>query len=91
MRVFYLLGTHHTIREIAGLVGLNKSTVQDIKAKIDNYGSHLPHKQTDLPLKINERTERHLKRITREDPFASYKEINMELVKLEVFVCIETL
>jgi hypothetical protein len=25
--VFYLLGTHHTIREIEELVGLNKSTV----------------------------------------------------------------
>ncbi|KAG1056439.1 hypothetical protein G6F43_001684 [Rhizopus delemar] len=27
----------------------------------------------------------------REDPFASFKEINMELAKLDVFVCIETL
>jgi hypothetical protein len=42
-------------------------------------------------LKINERTERHLKRIIREDSFAYYKEINMELAKLDVFVCIETL
>ena len=70
---FYLLRTHHTIREIAELVGLNKSTVQDIKVKIDNYGSPLPHKQTGRPLKINERTERHLRRIIRENPFASYK------------------
>jgi transposase len=43
---FYLLRIHHTIREIAELVGLNKSTVQDIKVKIDNYGSPLSHKQT---------------------------------------------
>jgi hypothetical protein len=33
-------------------------------------------------LKINERTEKHLKRIIREDPFASYKEINMESANL---------
>ena len=88
---FYLLRTHQTIREIAELVGLNKSVVQSIKARIDDYGSSLPHKQTDRPLKINERTERHLKRIIREDPFASFKEINMELAKLDVFVSIETL
>jgi hypothetical protein len=42
-------------------------------------------------LKINERTEGHLKRIIREDPFASFKEINVELAKLDVFVSIETL
>jgi transposase len=47
MGCFYLLKTHHTIRELAELVGLNKSTVQDIKAMIDNYGSLLPHKQTE--------------------------------------------
>jgi transposase len=52
-RVFCLLRIHHTIREITELVGLNKSTVQDIKAKIDNYGSPLPHKKTGRPLKIN--------------------------------------
>ena len=87
---FYLLRTHHTIREIAELVGLNKSIVQDIKAKIDNYGNPSPHKQTDHLLKINKRIEMHLKRIIREDPFVSYKEINMELAKQDVFVCIET-
>jgi hypothetical protein len=32
---------------------------------------------------MNERTERHLKRIVREDPFASFKEINMELANLD--------
>jgi hypothetical protein len=42
-------------------------------------------------LKINERTERHLKRMVRKDPFASFKEINIELAKLDVFVCIDTL
>ena len=88
---FYLLRTHHTIREIAELVGLNKSTVQDIKAKIDSYGSPSSHKQTGHSLKINERIERHLKRIIREDPFAFYKEINMVLAKLDVFACIGTL
>jgi transposase len=87
---FSLLRTHHTIRVFAKLVGLNKSTVQDIKTKIDKYGSPLPHKQTGHPLKINERIERHLKRTIREDPFAFYKEINMELAKLDTFVCIET-
>jgi transposase len=87
--VFYPHRTHHTIRKIAKLVGLNKSTVQDIKTKIDNYGSPLPHKHTDRPLKIDERTERHLKRISREDPFAFYKEINTKLAKLDIFVCIE--
>jgi hypothetical protein len=65
--------------------------VQDIKAKVDNYGSPYPHKHTGRPLKTDKRTERHLKRIIREDPFAPYKEINMELAKLNVFGCIETL
>ncbi|KAG1638318.1 hypothetical protein G6F44_008953 [Rhizopus delemar] len=77
--------------KIAEIIGLNKSTEQDIRAKIDNYGSPLSHKQTGRPLKINERTERHWKRIIREDPFTFYKEINMELAKPDVFVCIETL
>jgi hypothetical protein len=40
---------------------------------------------------MNERTERYLKRIIKENPFASYKKINMELANLDVFVCIETL
>ncbi|EIE77464.1 hypothetical protein G6F46_009476 [Rhizopus delemar] len=80
-----------TKEKIAELVGLNRSTVQDIKTKIDNYGGPLPHKQTGRPLKINESTERHLNRIIREDLFASYKEINMGLAKLDGFVCIETL
>ncbi|EIE82712.1 hypothetical protein RO3G_07417 [Rhizopus delemar RA 99-880] len=31
--------THHTMREIVELAGLNKSTVQDIKAKADHYGN----------------------------------------------------
>jgi transposase len=88
--VFYLFRTHHAIREISELVGLNKFTVQDIKTKL-NYGNPLPHKQTGRPLKINERTERHLKKIIGENLFVSYKEINMELAKLDVFVCIETL
>ena len=88
---FYLLRTHHTIRETAELVGLNESTVHAIKAKVDNDVSPYPHKHTGRPLKIDKRTERHLKRIIREDPFASYKEINMELAKLNVFGCIETL
>ena len=57
---FYLLRPHHTIRATAELVGLNKSTVQDIKTKLDNYSSPLPHKQIGRPLKINERIERHL-------------------------------
>ncbi|KAG1457811.1 hypothetical protein G6F46_009052 [Rhizopus delemar] len=78
-------------KEIAELVGLNKSTVQNIKAKIDRYGSSLPYKQTGHPFKINERTERHLKRIIIKDPFTFYKEVNMELAKLDAFVCIETL
>jgi transposase len=78
-------------REIGEMVGVNKSTVQDIKAKIDNYDSPLSHKHTSRPLKINERTERELKRITGEDPFVSYKKINMELAKPDAFVCIETL
>jgi transposase len=52
---FFCLRTHYTIKEIAELVGLNKSTVQDIKTKIDNYGSPLPHNQTGCSLKINER------------------------------------
>jgi transposase len=69
----YFLRTHRTIREIAELVGWNKYTVQDIKVNIDNYGSPLPHKQTSRPLKINERIERHVKRIIREDHSASYK------------------
>ena len=43
--IFYLFKTHDTIREIAELIGLNKSTMHDIKARIDNYGSPLPHKQ----------------------------------------------
>ena len=63
--VFYLLRTHHTIREIADLVGLNKSTVQNIKTRIDDYDSPLPHRQIGRPLKINERIERRLKRIIR--------------------------
>ena len=87
---FYLLGTHHAIRGISELVGLNKFTVQDIKIKL-NYDNPLPHKQTGRPLKINERTERHLKKIIRENLFVYYKEINMELTKLDVFVCIEIL
>ena len=65
--------------------------MHDIKARIDNYGSPLPHKQIGRPLKVKERTERHLRRIIREDPFASFKEINVELTKLDVFVCIESL
>ncbi|KAG1448005.1 hypothetical protein G6F46_011182 [Rhizopus delemar] len=85
----FYLRTHHTVREIVELVGLNRYTVQGIKTKIDNYNSPLPHKQTDRPLKVNERTERHLNRIIREDPFASYKEIKMELAKLDVFVSIK--
>ncbi|EIE89654.1 hypothetical protein RO3G_14365 [Rhizopus delemar RA 99-880] len=79
------------IREIAELVELSKSTMQDIKAKTDNDGSPLLYNQTGCPLKINEGTEGHLKRIFREDPFASYKEINTELTKLDIFVCIEIL
>ncbi|KAG1506022.1 hypothetical protein G6F52_012006 [Rhizopus delemar] len=43
--------------KIADLVELNRSTMQDIKTKIDDYGSPLPHKQTDRPLEINERTK----------------------------------
>ena len=78
------------MREMTERVGLNKSTVQDIKAKIDNYGSPLPHKKTGRPLKIK-RTERHLKRMIREDPFASFEEITMELAKLNAFVCVKTL
>jgi hypothetical protein len=75
------------IKEIGERAGLNKTTGQDIKAKINNYGSPLPHKQIGRLLKINKRIERYLKRIIREDSLASFKEINMELV----FVCIETL
>jgi transposase len=63
MWLFYLLRIHHTIRKIAELVGLNKSTVQDIKAKIDNYSNPLPHKQTARPLKTNERIEKHLREV----------------------------
>ncbi|EIE76841.1 hypothetical protein RO3G_01545 [Rhizopus delemar RA 99-880] len=81
----------HMIREIAKLVGLNKFIMRGIKAKIDNYVSPLSYKQTGCPLKINERTEGHLKRIIRKDPVDFYDEINMESAKLDVFVCIETL
>ncbi|EIE90095.1 hypothetical protein RO3G_14806 [Rhizopus delemar RA 99-880] len=85
------MSENETKENTAEHVGLNKFTVQDTKSKIDNYDSPLPHKQTDRPLKINERTERHLKRIIREVPFAFYKEINTELAKLDVFVCTDTL
>ncbi|KAG0740159.1 hypothetical protein G6F57_008397 [Rhizopus arrhizus] len=40
-----------TKEKIAELIGLNKSTMHDIKARIDNYGSPLPHKQIGRPLK----------------------------------------
>lgn len=66
---FYLLRKYHTISEIVELLGLNMATVQDINTKIDKYGSHLSHQRTGQLLKINERTERHLKRIIRNDPF----------------------
>ncbi|KAG1048880.1 hypothetical protein G6F43_008762 [Rhizopus delemar] len=86
-----IISEDETKEKIAELVVLNKSTVQNVKARIDDYSSSLPHRQIGRPLKINERTERHLKRIIREDPFASFKEINVELTKLNVFVSIETL
>ncbi|KAG0753501.1 hypothetical protein G6F29_011797 [Rhizopus arrhizus] len=65
-----VMSKDETKEKIAKLVGLNKSTVQDIKARINDYGSPLRHK---------------------EDPFASFKEINMELANLDAFVSIETL
>jgi competence transcription factor ComK len=55
------------------------------------YGSPLPAKQTGQPLTPNERTKRHLKRIVGENPFASFKETNVELANLDVFICMETL
>ncbi|KAG0926198.1 hypothetical protein G6F32_013294 [Rhizopus arrhizus] len=42
-------------KEIAELVGLNKSTVQNIKARIDDYGKPLLHKQIRRQKKINEK------------------------------------
>ena len=54
MRGLYIK-THYTIREIAELVGLNKSTVQNIKARIDDYGRPLLHKQIRRQKKINEK------------------------------------
>ncbi|EIE91293.1 hypothetical protein RO3G_16004 [Rhizopus delemar RA 99-880] len=41
--------------------------LQDIKAKVDSYGSPLSHKQTVSLLKIDERIERLSKRIIGED------------------------
>ncbi|KAG1445188.1 hypothetical protein G6F46_012439 [Rhizopus delemar] len=86
-----IMSEDETKEKIAELVGLNKPIVQNIKARIDDYGSPLPHRQIGRPLKINERTERHLKRIIRKDHFASFKEINVELAKLNVLVSIEAL
>ncbi|KAG1454057.1 hypothetical protein G6F46_005559 [Rhizopus delemar] len=86
-----VMSEDETKEKIAKLVGLNKFIMRGIKAKIDNYVSPLSYKQTGCPLKINERTEGHLKRIIRKDPVDFYDEINMESAKLDVFVCIETL
>ncbi|KAG1051733.1 hypothetical protein G6F43_006086 [Rhizopus delemar] len=86
-----VMSEDETKEKIAELVGLNKFIMRGIKAKIDNYASPLPYKQTGCPLKINERTEGHLKRIIRKVPVDFYDEINMESAKLDVFVCIETL
>ncbi|KAG1448860.1 hypothetical protein G6F46_009936 [Rhizopus delemar] len=49
-----VISEDETKKKTAEIVGLDRSTVQDIKANIDNYSSPLPYKQTErilLPLK----------------------------------------
>ncbi|EIE80897.1 hypothetical protein RO3G_05602 [Rhizopus delemar RA 99-880] len=40
-----IISEDETKEKIADLVGLNKSTVQNIKTRIDDYDSPLPHRQ----------------------------------------------
>ncbi|KAG1116815.1 hypothetical protein G6F42_013597 [Rhizopus arrhizus] len=44
-----VMSKDETKEKLAELFGLNKCTMQDIKARIDDYGSPLPHKAAHKP------------------------------------------
>ncbi|OAD72040.1 Homeodomain-like DNA binding domain-containing transcription factor [Phycomyces blakesleeanus NRRL 1555(-)] len=85
--VFYLLKTDLTLREIAAIVEMKLPSVQTVKKRIQVYGNPLPRKSTGAPRKVDERTERHLERIVREDPFTSYNQLRKALSSMSINIC----
>ncbi|CAO3680717.1 unnamed protein product [Rhizopus stolonifer] len=67
-----------------------KSTVHNIIKRIEETGSLLSKKQSGAPKKIDERASRHLQRVIREDPFASYAQLQTELDRMGIMVSRQT-
>ncbi|CEG63295.1 hypothetical protein RMATCC62417_00463 [Rhizopus microsporus] len=67
-----------------------KSTVQKVIHRIREIGSPLPRKTPGSLKKLSERAQRHLERIIRSSPFASYDSVRFELQQAEITISRQT-
>ena len=77
--VYWLNKEKYTISRISAAIGISKATVQNIIKRVKKKGTPTPEHHTGAPKKLNERDIRRLQRIVREDPFATYAQINSQL------------
>lgn len=84
--IYYLHKHGVNLSGIKDTVELPKSTVHNIVKRIEETGSPLPKKQPGASKKIDERASRHLQRVTREDPFAPYSQLQTELNAIDIMV-----
>ncbi|KAG1469256.1 hypothetical protein G6F56_003358 [Rhizopus delemar] len=75
---------------IKGTVEMPMSTVHNIIKRIEETGRLLPKKQPEASKKIDQRASRHLQRVIREDPFAPYAQLQMELNAMDIMVSRQT-
>ena len=76
--VYWLNKEKYTMSHISAAIGISKATVQNIIKRIKEKGTPTPEHHTGAPKKLNERDIRQLQRIVRDDPFATYAQINSQ-------------
>ena len=76
---------------ISAAIGIPKATVQNIIKRIREKGTPSTEQHTGALKKLNERDVRHLQRLVREDPFATYSQINSRLKDARIDISRSTL
>ncbi|KAI8885642.1 hypothetical protein K501DRAFT_179451, partial [Backusella circina FSU 941] len=84
--VYYSNKAGHGTSVISVYVGKNRDRVKSIIKNIRTHNSLLPLSGGRKPKKLDERAERHVERLIREDPFITYKSLLFYLEKASIKV-----
>ncbi|KAI8878862.1 hypothetical protein K501DRAFT_194855 [Backusella circina FSU 941] len=95
--VYYSNKAGHGPSVISVYVGMNRDTIKSIPKNIRTHDSPLSLKRDERPKKLDEKAERHVERLIREDPFITYRSLlfylekgSIKVLRATIIACIQS-